>query len=587
MKEKIGRALLSFFILMICCTLVARAADSVTLARVQTSACKSGSLSHTFSGSGTLQPKSRTYQFLPAGQKVALVLAKPGTEVEAGTPLVQLDPDYLNDQIRDQERAIQKLKLTLEQQRLNGQTAARLPVTAQAELSLDSTREARNRAREELKKAQEAYQKFLEEQEANVGTQKPDTPDPGAQQPDTPDSGAQQPDTPDPGVQQPDTPDGTDVKTDSQTPGGTEPKTDSQMPGEGEQKPNSQAPGGTDSPQSSDPAPISDSQTSAPDAQVPAEEASLPQTAKQHMPALGSQAPEQPTTEQSSQAPGQPSSSLEEQRQALEEQKQALEQQISAAQAQLDSAQDLYDQAKASYRLAEQEEANTQSNESRQEKSSRLTLQGLQLDLEEAQEDLEKLTAIQNAEGIVSAQVSGTLESLGASEGTLTSGTETIILASPELEACGSIPAQEIGRISAGDTVEALFSGVSKSAALTVERLETDTEGNLVWYAPYAGKNGRGGLPFTYEFNQTSHTIYEQLIPLTALYESAGSTYVLTAELRTGILGDSYTAVPVTVTVLEKDANHAAIQTSLPRDSKIITSSNKYVKGGDRIRLDD
>lgn len=57
--------------------------------------------------------------------------------------------------------------------------------------------------------------------------------------------------------------------------------------------------------------------------------------------------------------------------------------------------------------------------------------------------------------------------------------------------------------------------------------------------------------------------------------------------MRTGILGDSYTAVPISVTVLEKDANHAAIQSSLPRDAQIITSSNKYVKGGDRIRLDD
>ncbi|MCI8851947.1 MAG: hypothetical protein HFI32_00390 [Lachnospiraceae bacterium] len=640
MKEKIGRALLSFFILMICCTLVARGADSVTLAQVQTSAWKSGTLSHSFSGTGTLLARSRTYQFLPVGQKVSLVLAKPGTQVEEGTPLIQLDPDYLNDQIRDQKRNIQKLKLTMEQQKLNGQTPARLPATAQAELSLDSARNARNKAREDLRQAQEAYQRFLEEQKANPGTddKKPEGPGSETQTPGTPNSnpgtqtpgasgsdpgtqtpgasgsnpGTQTPATPDsnPGTQTPDA-SGSNPGTQAPTTPGSNPGT--QTPATPDPNPGTQTPAtpGSDSPdtETSGDAPetqtpdVSDSdlgtqtpdeKDSGADLQNAEPEASfsrsstrmdaktaIPYTAVQEMPALGAQAPKQDT------APDQPAPDQEQQKEALEQQKLALEQEIHAAQAQLDSAQSLYDQAKDSYRLAEQEEANAQSNESVQERSSRLTLQGMELDLEEAQEELEELETIQNAGGLVSAKSSGILEALGVSEGTLTSGTETIILASPELEACGVIPAQEIGRISAGDTVDVLFSGAAKPTSLTVERLETDAEGNLVWYALYTGTNGRSSQPFSYEFEQTSDTIYEQLIPLTALYESSGNTFVLTVEMRTGILGDSYTAVPISVTVLEKDANHAAIQSSLPRDAQIITSSNKYVKGGDRIRLDD
>ena len=262
----------------------------------------------------------------------------------------------------------------------------------------------------------------------------------------------------------------------------------------------------------------------------------------------------------------------------IEQKKQELQQQMDLAQSQLDAAQEAYDQAKKNYRLAEQEEANTQSNEAVQAQSSRLSVQGMQLDLEELQEELAKLEAIQNAGGLVMADTSGILESIGTSEGALTTGTEPIILASKELEACGLIPPEEIGRLSAGDQVDVLFSGSAKPIPLTVERLETDGQGSLFWYAPLDNNNALTGTPFSYDFNQVSSSTYEQVIPLSALYEGNGSTYVLVAELRSGILGESYTAVRVDVNLLEKDMQNAA---------KIITQSNKYVKEGDRVRLNN
>ncbi len=62
---------------------------------------------------------------------------------------------------------------------------------------------------------------------------------------------------------------------------------------------------------------------------------------------------------------------------------------------------------------------------------------------------------------------------------------------------------------------------------------------------------------------------------------------MLTAEVRAGILGENYVAVKVPVTVLEKDDENAAIQTSLPKEARIITQSGKYVKEGDRVRLNN
>lgn len=91
----------------------------------------------------------------------------------------------------------------------------------------------------------------------------------------------------------------------------------------------------------------------------------------------------------------------------------------------------------------------------------------------------------------------------------------------------------------------------------------------------------------TYRYSRKSENSYERLLPLSALRESAGNSYILTAEIKQGILGESYTAVKVNVTVLEKDDHLVAVETNLSKDAKIITESNKYVKEGDRVRLSE
>ncbi len=660
MKEKIGRALLSFFVIMLCCTLVARGADSITTAKVQTTTCKPGTLKHSFSGTGSLKTRERNFQFLPVNQKVANVLQKPGSQVETGAPLIQLDQDYLAEQIRDQKRAVEKMQLQIQQQRLNGQTAARLPATAQAELSLDSAREARNKARENLKAAQEAYQSFLDNP-PKVFKPGEDAP-PGPQEPSA-GGDASQGDNSSPPLG-PTTGEGESEGGASSLPLGPSAGEDTSQ-GDNSSPPQMPPAGGD----------VSEGGSSALPLMPPAggdtskeDDSTLPQKPSAGGDAslggssalpLGPFAGEDASHEDDSALPQKPSaggdaslggssalplrpsagedasiggsSALPQEPSAggdtsqggcsalplrlptalspyviprsvprtatsipgeltpdeIEEKKQELQQQVDLAQSQLDAAQEAYDQAKKSYRLAEEEEANAQSNEAVQAQSSRLSVRGMELDLEELQEDLAVLENLQNAGGLVTAKTTGILESVGVSEGALTTGTEPIILASRELEACGLIPAEEIGRLSAGDEVEVLFSGSAKPVILTVERLEADGQGSLFWYAPVDHPNSLAGTPFSYAFNQISNSTYEQVIPLSALYEGNGSVYVLVAEVRSGILGESYTAVRVDVNLLEKDMQNAAIQTSLGREAKIITQSNKYVKEGDRVRLND
>lgn len=446
MKEKILKVIVSFFVVMLCCSLIARGADSMTIAKVKTGHLKKGDLTETFNGTGVITAKNKEYQFMPEGQKVAQILVKAGSDVEAGQAIVQLDMIYLEELIKEQEREIEKVRLQMEQQKLDGKGESRTPLTAQAEITLNGAADA-------LRNAQENYQKAVDEYNAFAGGQQ----------------------------------EGLD----------------------------------------------------------------------------------------------------EEGQQEFEQQIKALQDQIDAAADIMKSADSAYDQALESYHLAEQDEANTKKNEEVRGQSNDLLLQGLQVDLDSLNDKLQKQMDIKDAGGIVTSQSKGVLESIGVTEGAITTGSEQVVLAAEDLEAYGVLPEDGIGKVAAGDEVEVLISGNTKAVTLNVERFELDEEGKTAWYAPVEKGKYRIGMSLTYEFNKKSESSYDQIIPLSALRESNGSAYVLTAEVRSGILGDSYTAVRVVVTVLEKDESNAAVNTSLSNSALIITETNKYVKEGDRVRLSE
>lgn len=446
MREKIFKAILCFFVVMACCTLIARGADSMTIAKVQTGKLKSGSLVVTLEGSGGIQSKDHVFKSMPEGQKIARILVKAGNEVEVGQEIVQLDKEYLKEQIREQKRAVRKARLQLEQQKLDSQSAARIPVTAQAGIALAAAETAVNSARAVYDQAMEAYNSHFGKEKKGWNDEK---------------------------------------------------------------------------------------------------------------------------------------------RQAYEQQEEALKAAADAACEGVEAAEAAYAQELDNYQLAVLEEENTQKNEAVQQESARLSFQNLQMELDSQKEKLKKLKKIKKTGAVIRAQSKGTLESLDVKEGVITTGTEQIVLAAGGLEACGTLPEDGIGKIETGDPVEVWISGKTKSVELTVERMEQDQEGNLAWFAPVEDAGYRMGTALTYKYSKESVNEYEKIIPLTALRESQGSTHVLIAEVRPGILGDSYEAVKMSVTVLEKDDNQAAVQASLTRDSLIITESNKYVKEGDRIRISE
>ncbi len=476
MNRKILRIILSFFAVMLCCTLIARGASSMTVAKVKTEPPGRGSLADEFEGTGSIRAKDKVYQSLPEDQKVIDILVNPGGEVHAGEGIVQLDPVYLEERYKEQAQEIERLKLRMEQQRISGAVKARTPATAQAQLTLDEAADALAAAQTAYQEAQSRYDQACREAQS-----------------------------------QNDTAAGQNVRQ------GTQSQNDTVAGQNARQEAQNQSRG--------------------------AEAA------------------------------------------ALEEERARLESELAAAKENLQAAERAYRSAQGSYGVARQDEANNQANEASEARASQAALGEMQVELDALQSKLDQLNQLRETGGVITARTDGVLESAGAGEGTITAATEQITLIVGSMEACGTIPDEKIATVAAGDEIEVSLQGEAKKKTLEIGRVGQDEEGNYVWYADLPDGNYRAGTGLTCYYSKKSQSSYDMLIPLTALRESGGSSYVLIAEIRSGILGESYTAVKVGVTVLKKDDCLAAVETNLPGEARIITESSKYVKEGDRVRL--
>lgn len=225
-----------------------------------------------------------------------------------------------------------------------------------------------------------------------------------------------------------------------------------------------------------------------------------------------------------------------------------------------------------------------------QKQLAALQREGLELTLENQKDQLEKLEVWKACDGLVVSQNAGVLEAVGVVEGAITSGVEQIVLQNGQQEICGEIEEASLGLIKEGCEVTVFIQGEAEEQKIPVEKVGMSKEGKMMWYGkiPHQkeAKNYSVNTIISYNYHEKTAGSYEALVPLSALREEKNVAYVLTAEVRAGILGDQYTAIKVPVTVLDQDEDYAAVEGAIGADTLIVSESNKYVEAGDRIRLE-
>ena len=280
-----------------------------------------------------------------------------------------------------------------------------------------------------------------------------------------------------------------------------------------------------------------------------------------------------------------------------QELKAALEQ----AQADAEAARQAADQARTEYQFALKEDSAQNTNEANSIQSAQLGVQSQQVQADKARRELEELTAYQNAGGRICAEEDCTVLMSGVQTGAFTTGAEVMVTGIGGWKLKGLADAKDKEKLKAGTEAEIRL-GAGKKRTVKIESVAAErSEGSeggtggsgsdsrflqFCWYARLPENTAAGnGNTFTWNVNAASDQEYEQIIPLSALREDTAGAFCLILAEEKSMLGTVQTAKRIPVTVLEKDAQKAAVTSTLKESDQIIASSEKYVEEGERVRI--
>lgn len=275
----------------------------------------------------------------------------------------------------------------------------------------------------------------------------------------------------------------------------------------------------------------------------------------------------------------------------------ALEQ----AQADAEAARQAADQARTEYQFALKEDSAQNTNEANSIQSAQLGVQSLQVQADKARRELEELTAYQNAGGRICAEEDCTVLMSGVQTGAFTTGAEVMVTGIGGWKLKGLADAKDKEKLKTGTEAEVRL-GAGKKKTVRIESVAAErSEGSeggaggsgsdsqslqFCWYARLPENTAAGnGNTFTWNVNAASDQEYEQIIPLSALREDTAGAFCLILSEEKSMLGTVQTAKRIPVTVLEKDAQKAAVTSTLKESDQIIASSEKYVEEGERVRI--
>lgn len=138
-----------FFALMLIFTLLSRAADSLTVARVQVKSPGKQVITHQVTSTGKVTGTKDQAVFVEPNQKISRVYVEEGSRVEKGEVLLEVDLEELEQQIESQERAVKQQNL------LTGDSASKLDASDE-------------RKSQELTRAWEDYEATVAREDAAV-----------------------------------------------------------------------------------------------------------------------------------------------------------------------------------------------------------------------------------------------------------------------------------------------------------------------------------------------------------------------------------------------------------------------------------
>lgn len=215
----------------------------------------------------------------------------------------------------------------------------------------------------------------------------------------------------------------------------------------------------------------------------------------------------------------------------------------------------------------------------------RLTYQN---DRQKLEKQLETLMSAMNNGGAITAPLDGTVLSVPEKGAKTASETLTLSRDDQGFTFEGTIDSKSAQKLAAGDTGSLNYTHDGKSTYVQAKIISigiADETGNVPITAELPSGSYPSGAGGELDITQRSE-MHHSCLPLSALRSGANGDYVLVLREKKSVLGTEWTVASVPVTVKDRDSELMSVESTLMWDDQVIISANKPLSEGDRVRLE-
>lgn len=157
-KRKAGKALAGFFAMILLLTVISRAADSMTVAKVKTTKLTSTVLNYVTSGTGSVVAGSKKYLYVESGICIEKLLVKQGQTVEADDEILKFSIEDIKKKLDEAKKELKKLELAYRDKQLEIQGQTYLSGTDGTASDVDFAKKDLEDAKEKYEEAKAKYE---------------------------------------------------------------------------------------------------------------------------------------------------------------------------------------------------------------------------------------------------------------------------------------------------------------------------------------------------------------------------------------------------------------------------------------------